>query len=62
VEAATQTLHRVTWFERFDEATELAPPVDDPRIVCGFTRAGLSRRRPSWRSDRRSASHAAVLT
>jgi hypothetical protein len=44
VETATQTLHRLTWFERFDEASELAPPVDDPRIVRGFTPADLSRR------------------
>lgn len=44
METATQALHRLTWLERFDEATELEPPVDDPRVVRGFTPADLSRR------------------
>ena len=43
VESATQTLHRLTSVERYDEAREIEPPVDDPGVVQGFTPMALSR-------------------
>ena len=43
VESATQTLHRLTSVERFDEARALEPPVDDPAVVQGFTPTDLHR-------------------
>ena len=43
VESATQTLHQVTSVERYDEAREIEPPVDDPRVVQGFTPMDLNR-------------------
>ena len=43
VESATQTLHRLTSVERFDEARALEPPVDDPAVVQGFTTMDLHR-------------------
>jgi hypothetical protein len=43
VESATQTLHRLTSVERYDEAREIEPPVDDPGVVQGFTPMDLSR-------------------
>src|SRR5262245_24500513 len=42
-ETATQALHRLTWIERWDEALQLKPPVDDPRVVRGFTPVDLGR-------------------
>ena len=43
VESATQTLHRLTSVERYDGAREIEPPVDDPRVVQGFTPLDLDR-------------------
>ena len=43
VESATQALHRLTSVERYDEAREIEPPVDDPRVVQGFTPLDLGR-------------------
>jgi hypothetical protein len=43
MESETQTLHRLTSVERFDEAREIEPPVDDPGVVQGFTPMDLSR-------------------
>ena len=43
VESATQALHRLTSVERYDEACEIEPPVDDPRVVQGFTPLDLGR-------------------
>jgi len=43
VESATQTLHRLTSVERFDEERALEPPVDDPAVVQGFTPMDLHR-------------------
>jgi hypothetical protein len=43
VESATQTLHRLTSVERYDEAREVEPPVDDPGVVQGFTPMDLNR-------------------
>jgi SagB-type dehydrogenase family enzyme len=43
VESATQALHRLTSVERYDEAREIEPPVDDPRVVQGFTPMDLGR-------------------
>ncbi len=36
METATQTLHRLTSYRSFDEATLWDPPVDDPRVVRDF--------------------------
>ena len=41
--SATQTLHRLTSVERYDETREIEPPVDDPRVVQGFTPLDLDR-------------------
>jgi SagB-type dehydrogenase family enzyme len=43
VESATQTLHRLTSVERYDEARALEPPVDDPGVVRDFTPMDLHR-------------------
>jgi nitroreductase len=43
VESATQALHRLTSVESYDEAREIEPPVDDPRVVRGFTPMDLGR-------------------
>ena len=44
VETATQTLHRLTSLETFDEDTIWDPPVADPRVNTDFTPNDLDHR------------------
>lgn len=43
VETATQTLHRLTSYERFDPERAWDPPVDDPRVLGGLRVDDLDR-------------------
>jgi hypothetical protein len=43
VETATQTLHRLTSYERFDPDRAFDPPVDDPRVLAGLKANDMDR-------------------
>ncbi|HEU4355659.1 MAG TPA: hypothetical protein VFT27_08735 [Actinomycetota bacterium] len=43
METPSQTLHRLTWYARYDEGTVWDPPVDDPRVVRDFVPNDIER-------------------